>query len=128
MDWGEILLAGVVGALLMVPVVIAQRKAPKPPPELPNPYADSPAVSATLAALGPALAPGGPAGWLSEELGGERPAVEALVGSLQPGLPEDGPFDVNRLVAHAPVRLTGHVADGAATITSVQRLDATGQH
>jgi hypothetical protein len=120
---GEVLLAAFVGSLMVVAVVVVRRKAPQPPPELPNPLADSPAVSATLAVLGPDLAPDGPAGWLTVELGGARAAVEALVGSLQPGLPAEGPFEVNRLVAHAPVRLSGTVTGGAPTITSVLRLD-----
>ena len=120
----EVLLAALVGSMLAAAVVVVRRKAPQPPPELPNPLADSPAVSATLAVLGPDLAADGPAGWLTQELGNERAAVEALVGSLQPGLPAEGPFEVNRLVAHAPVRLSGTVTAGAPTITSVLRLDA----
>jgi hypothetical protein len=89
---------------------------------LPNPLADSPAVAGTLAALGPQLAPGGAAGWLVVVLGTEQAAAEALVASLQPGLPEQGPFAVNRLVGQAPVRLTGHVHDGVPVVTSVEKL------
>ena len=123
MDWNEILLAALVGALTMVPVVFALRRLPKPPPEPPDPLIDSPVVTATLTALGSELAPGGSARWLAEVLGSERAAAVALVGSLQPGLPAEGPFEVNRLVAHAPVCLSGTVTAGAPTITSVRRLD-----
>jgi hypothetical protein len=80
-------------------------------------------VSATLAALGPQLGPGGAASWLLVALGSERSAAEAVVGSLQPGLPEQGDFAVNRLVANAPVRLTGRVQEGVAVVTAVERLD-----
>ncbi|MGY2876046.1 hypothetical protein ACVW00_003236 [Marmoricola sp. URHA0025 HA25] len=127
MDWGQVLLAGLVGSLLMVPVVIVRGRTAKPPPDLPNPLAESTAVAATLAAIRSDLAPGGSAGWLSDELGGERAAVEALIDSLRSGLPPDGPFEVNRLVGHAPVRVTGTVVHGAPTVTSVRRLDTPGQ-
>ena len=127
MGMSGVLLAALVGALAVVPIVMVRRKTPHALPPLPNPLADSPAVSATLAVLGPALAPGGSAGWLVDALGSERAAAEALVGSLQPGLPADGPFAVNRLVGHAPVRLTGTVADGAPTVFEVLRLDVANQ-
>jgi hypothetical protein len=129
-DWGEVGTAGLVGgaAVGLVLFVGRGRRAAKPPPELPNPLADSPAVAATLAALAPQLGPGGTAGWLTVELGGERPAAEAIVRSLQPGLPEEGPFAVNRLVGHAPVRLTGQVSEGVAVVTEVSRLDVPDGH
>jgi hypothetical protein len=123
-DWGEVGTAGLVGGAavgLVLVVARGRRAAPLPPP--PNPLADSPAVTATLAALATQLGPGGTSGWLTVELGGERPAAEAIVGSLQPGLPEEGPFSVNRLVGHAPVRLDGKVVDGVPVVTAVARLD-----
>jgi hypothetical protein len=128
MDSAEVvraaLVAGVLGALLLVLAVRVKRDSTRDTRLIPpNPLADSPAVSATLAALGPQLAPGGAAGWLVVTLGTERAAVEALVGSLAPGLPEQGDFSVNRLVANAPVRLTGQVDDGIAVVTAVERLD-----
>jgi hypothetical protein len=127
-DSGEVLRAvlvgGVLGAALLVLAVRVKRESARetllPPP---NPLADSPAVSATLVALGPQLGPGGSAGWLVAVLGSERSAVEAVVGSLHPGLPEHGDFSVNRLVGSAPVRLTGRVENGVAVVTAVERLD-----
>ena len=120
-------LALVVGAGLMVLVVRVRRDSARAMQRtLPNPWADSPAVSATLAALGPQLAPGGSAGWLVVVLGSERAAAEALVASLHPGLPDDGPFSVNRLVGGAPVRLTGNVSEGVAAVTTVERLAEPG--
>jgi hypothetical protein len=129
MDSGEVaravLVGGVLGVLLLALAVRVKREsareALRPPP---NPLADSPAVSATLAALGPQLGPGGAASWLLVALGSERSAAEAVVASLQPGLPEQGDFAVNRLVANAPVRLTGRIQDGVAVVTAVERLDA----
>jgi hypothetical protein len=131
MDSGEVaravLVGGVLGVLLLALAVrvkrASAREALRPPP---NPLADSPAVSATLAALGPQLGPGGAASWLLVALGSERSAAEAVVGSLQPGLPEQGDFAVNRLVANAPVRLTGRVQEGVAVVTAVERLDVPG--
>jgi hypothetical protein len=127
MDAAEVARAALVGAalgaVLMVLVVRVRREARHEVQRaLPNPLADSPAVSATLAALGPQLAPGGSAGWLVVVLGSERAAAEAVVASLQPGLPAVGEFEVNRLVGHAPVRLTGRVADGVPVVTAVERL------
>jgi hypothetical protein len=128
-DWGQVATAGLVGgAAVGLVLVVARGRRDVLPPELPNPLADSPAVAATLAALTAQLGPGGAAGWLTIELGGERPAAEAIVGSLQPGLPEHGPFSVNRLVGRAPVRLTGQVADGVPVVTEVARLDLPGGH
>jgi hypothetical protein len=128
MDAGEVLKAvlvgGVLGALLLVVAVRVKRDSAREALRLPpNPLADSPAVSASLASLGPQLGPGGSAGWLVAALGSERSAVEAVVGSLHPGLPEHGEFSVNRLVASAPVRLTGRVEQGVAVVTAVERLD-----
>lgn len=128
MDSGEVaravLVGGVLGALLLALAVRVKRESARETLRTPpNPLADSPAVSATLAALGPQLAPGGSASWLVVAIGSERSAAEALVGSLQPGLPEQGDFTVNRLVANAPVRLTGRVQDGVAVVTAVDRLD-----
>jgi hypothetical protein len=124
-DWAEVgtagLVSGTVGGLLMLAMRSRRERALAQDP--PDPLADSPAVEATLVALGPTLAPSGDAGWLTVALGGERPAVEALVQSLRPGLPVEGPFSVKRLVASAPVRLDGHVTDGVEVITSVARLD-----
>jgi hypothetical protein len=116
-----VLLVGavVVGVMLAVFRVRAV-SVPEPPP---NPHADSPAVSATMAALGPQLAPGGSAGWLVIALGSERAVAEAVVASLHPGLPEHGAFAVNRLVGNSPVRLTGEVDHGVALVRSVERLD-----
>jgi hypothetical protein len=126
-DWGEVGTAGLVGgAAVGLVLVVARGRRQALPPEPPNPLADSPAVAATLAALAAQLGPGGAAGWLTVELGGERPAAEAIIRSLQPGLPEQGPFEVNRLVGHAPVRLTGRVADGVPVVTAVSRLDVPG--
>src|SRR5215213_10479744 len=128
MDWGEVATAGLVGAALgavmMVAAVRVRRgSALQAASVLPNPLADSPAVSATLAALGPELGPAGDLGWLVARSGSERAAAEAIVGSLQPGLPEQGAFVVNRLVGQAPVRVTGLVSDGVAVVTTVERLD-----
>lgn len=128
MDSGEVaravLVGGVLGAVLLVLAVRVKRESERVARRTPpNPLADSPAVSATLAALGPQLAPGGAAGWLVVTLGNERAAVEAVVASLAPGLPEQGDFAVNRLVANAPVRLTGCVDDGVAVVTAIERLD-----
>jgi hypothetical protein len=125
-DWGEVATAGLVGGAAVGLVVFAARGRRESVPEPPNPLADSPAVAATLAALASQLGPGGAADWLAVELGGERPAVEAIVRSLQPGLPEHGPFAVNRLVGHAPVRLSGQVADGVPVVSAVVRLDVPG--
>ena len=127
MDSGEVANLALVVALLVVVLVFllvrVRRQAAQEVQRVPpNPLADSPAVSATLAALGPQLAPGGPAGWLVVVLGSERAAAEALVASLQPGLPAEGGFDVNRLVGHAPVRLTGRVDGGVPVVTAVERL------
>ena len=117
------LVAAALGVVLMVLVVRVRRDAARETRRtLPNPLADSPAVSATLAALGPQLAPGGSAGWLVVVLGSERAAAEAVVASLHPGLPDAGPFSVNRLVGGAPVRLTGVVTDGVAVVSMVERL------
>lgn len=117
------LVAVAVGVGLMVMVFRVRRDAAREVGRpMPNPLADSPAVSATLAALGPQLVPGGTAGWLVAVLGSERAAAEAIVASLQPGLPADGAFEVNRLVGRAPVRLGGQVREGVAVVTSVQRL------
>ena len=116
-------LALVLGGVLMVLVVRVRRDSAREIQRIPpNPLADSPAVSATLAALGPQLEPGGSAGWLVVVLGSERAAAEALVASLRPGIPESGPFSVNRLVGGAPVRLTGQVRAGVPAVTSVERL------
>jgi hypothetical protein len=128
MDAGEVaravLVGGVLGALLLVLAVRVKRESARETLRTPpNPLADSPAVSATIAALAAQLGPGGAASWLVVALGNERSAAEALVGSLQPGLPEQGAFTVNRLVANAPVRLTGQVRDGVAVVTAVERLD-----
>jgi hypothetical protein len=128
MDWGEVARAGLVGGLIgaVAWFFVARTKresARQTSFVLPNPLADSPAVTATLAALGPQLAPGGTAGWLVVMLGSERAAAEAVVGSLHPGLPDQGDFSVNRLVARAPVRLTGRVSDGVAVVATVERLD-----
>jgi hypothetical protein len=128
MDWGQVATAGlagaVLGAVVLVMVSHARREAARETTwVLPNPLEGSPAVAASLAALQARLGPGGDSAWLVDELGGERAAVEAMVGSLQPGLPEAGAFAVNRLVARAPVRLTGEVRDGVAVIMSVERLD-----
>jgi hypothetical protein len=128
MDSGEVaravLVGGVLGVLLLALAVRVKREAARETSWTPpNPLADSPAVSATLAALGPQLGPGGAASWLLVALGSERSAAEAVVGSLQPGLPEQGDFAVNRLVANAPVRLTGRVQEGVAVVTAVERLD-----
>jgi len=129
MSWGEVARAGLVGAVLGAVVIVLlarvrrdSRRATELAP--PNPLAASPAVSASIAELQSQLGAGGSASWLVFELGGERPAVEAMIGSLQPGLPDAGGFAVNRLVARAPVRLTGEVRDGVPVITSVERLDA----
>ena len=127
MDGGTFANAGLVVAVLavgLVYVIVRVRRdaAREVQRVLPNPLADSPAVSATLAALGPQLAPGGAAGWLVVALGSERAAAEAVVSSLQPGLPAAGDFSVNRLVGRAPVRLTGRVEDGVPVVTSVERL------
>lgn len=117
------LVAVVAGVGLMVVVLRVRRDAAREVRRpMPNPLAESPAVSATLAALGPQLVPGGTAGWLVAVLGSERAAAEAIVASLQPGLPEEGAFEVNRLVGRAPVRLGGHVDGGVAVVTSVERL------
>lgn len=128
MDGGEVaravLVGGMLGALLMVLAVRTKRESARETSLTPpNPLADSPAVAATLAALGPQLGPGGAASWLVVTLGSERAAAEALVASLAPGLPEAGDFAVNRLVATAPVRLTGRVEGGVAVVTAVERLD-----
>jgi hypothetical protein len=128
MDGGEVaravLVGGMLGALLMVLAVRTKRESARETSLTPpNPLADSPAVAATLAALGPQLGPGGAASWLVVTLGSERAAAEALVASLAPGLPEAGDFAVNRLVANAPVRLTGRVEGGVAVVTAVERLD-----
>jgi hypothetical protein len=128
MDGGEVaravLVGGMLGALLMVLAVRTKRQSVRETARTPpNPLADSPAVTATLAALGPQLGPGGAAGWLAVALGSERAAAEALVGSLAPGLPEAGDFSVNRLVASAPVRISGRVDGGVAVVTAVERLD-----
>lgn len=127
MNGGEVADAALVGAVLaavLVFLVVRVRRdaAREVQRVLPNPLADSPAVSATLAALGTDLAPGGSAGWLVVVLGSERAAAEALVASLQPGLPAEGEFTVNRLVGRAPVRLTGRVEAGVPVVTSVERL------
>jgi hypothetical protein len=127
MNSGEVANAALVGALLGAVVVFllvrARREARQEVRQvLPNPWADSPAVSATLAALGPQLAPGGSAGWLVVVLGSERAAAEAVVASLQPGLPAEGDFEVNRLVGRAPVRLSGTVDDGVPVVTAIERL------
>lgn len=120
-------LALVAGAVMLVLVARVRRDSAREMQRtLPNPWADSPAVSATLTALGSELAPGGSAGWLVVVLGSERAAAEALVASLQPGLPDDGPFSVNRLVGGAPVRLTGKVSQGVATVTTVEQLAEPG--
>lgn len=120
-------LALVLGAVLMVVVVRVRRDSAREiQRSLPNPLADSPAVSATLAALGPQLAPGGSAGWLVVVLGSERAAAEAVVSSLHPGIPDAGPFVVNRLVGGAPVRLSGEVNGGVPAVTSVERLAEPG--
>jgi hypothetical protein len=129
MDSGDVaravLVGGVLGVLLLALAVRVKREAARETSWTPpNPLADSPAVSATLAALGPQLGPGGAASWLLVALGSERSAAEAVVASLQPGLPEQGDFAVNRLVANAPVRLTGRIQDGVAVVTAVERLDA----
>jgi hypothetical protein len=117
------LVAVAVGVGLMVMVFRVRRDAAREVQRpMPNPLADSPAVSATLAALGPQLVPGGTAGWLVAVLGSERAAAEAIVASLQPGLPAEGAFEVNRLVGRAPVRLGGQVHGGVAVVTSVERL------
>src|SRR4051794_22622171 len=127
MDVRGVVAVLVVGAVVVgVLLVVARTRSIAPPPPPPNPLADSPAVSATLAALGPQLAPGGSAGWMVVALGDERAVAEAVVASLHPGLPDHGPFVVNRLVAHAPVRLTGTVTDGVAAVSSVERLDQPG--
>ena len=127
MEWGTLANAGLVVAVLaaaLVYMIVRVRRdaAREVQRVLPNPLADSPAVSATLAALGPELAPGGSAGWLVVVLGSERAAAEAVVASLQPGLPAAGDFSVNRLVGRAPVRLIGRVEDGVPVVTSVERL------
>lgn len=131
MDMGDVattaLIGAVLGSVLVVLAVRVRRQAALDTALVPaNPLADSPEVSATLAALGPQLAPGGTAGWLVVVVGSERAAAEAIVGSLRPGLPDAGPFTVNRLVGRAPVRLTGQVTDGVAVVTSVERLGEPG--
>ena len=111
----------VLAAVLLVVVVRVRRDAARETQRvLPNPLADSPAVSATLAALGPQLGPGGEAGWLVVATGDPRAAAEAIVASLQPGLPAEGAFSVNRLVGRAPVRLSGQVRDGVPVVSSVE--------
>jgi hypothetical protein len=118
-----VLVFAVLAAVLVLLVVRVRRDAAREVQRVPpNPLADSPAVSATLAALAPQLAPGGSAGWLVVVLGSERAAVEAVVSSLQPGLPAEGDFSVNRLVGRAPVRLTGRVEGGVPVVTGVERL------
>jgi hypothetical protein len=118
-----VLVVAVLAAVLVFLIVRVRRDAAREVQRvLPNPLADSPAVSATLAALAPQLAPGGSAGWLVVVLGSERAAVEAVVSSLQPGLPAEGDFSVNRLVGRAPVRLTGRVEGGVPVVTGVERL------
>jgi hypothetical protein len=120
---GTVLTAVVLGTVLLVAILRVRREAAREKQQtLPNPLADSPAVAATLAALGPQLAPGGAAGWLVAVLGSERAVAEAIVASLQPGLPADGPFSVNRLVGRAPVRLDGEVRAGVPVVSSVERL------
>jgi hypothetical protein len=122
-----LVLAVVLGVVLMVVVVRVRRDSAREIQRtLPNPLADSPAVSATLAALGAQLAPGGSAGWLVVVLGSERAAAEAVVASLHPGLPDAGPFSVNRLVGGAPVRLSGEVTEGVPAVNSVERLAEPG--
>jgi hypothetical protein len=128
MDWGEVARAGLIGALLgaVLMVVVARVRrgsALETTSALPNPLADSPAVSATLAALAPELRSAGVLGWLVVMSGSERAAAEAVVSSLQPGLPAHGDFSVNRLVGSAAVRLSGRVNDGVAVVTAVERLD-----
>jgi hypothetical protein len=116
-------LGAVLGAVLLVVVVRVRRDAARETQRVvPNPLADNPSVSATLAALGAHLAPGGEAGWLVVVTGDARSAAEAIVASLQPGLPAEGAFSVNRLVGRAPVRLSGQVRDGVPVVTSVERL------
>ena len=127
MDSGEVANVALVGILLGVVLVflvvrVRRQAAREVQRVLPNPLADSPSVSATLAALGPQLAPGGSAGWLVVVLGSERAAAEAVVASLQPGLPAEGEFAVNRLVGRAPVRLTGRVEGGVPVVTGIERL------
>lgn len=118
-----VLVFAVLAAVLVFLVLRVRRDAAREVQRvLPNPLADSPAVSATLAALAPQLAPGGSAGWLVVVLGSERAAAEAVVASLQPGLPTEGDFSVNRLVGRAPVRLTGRVEGGVPVVTGVERL------
>jgi hypothetical protein len=132
MDWGEVGRSGLVGALFggiaMILVGRARRvsveRAPVPGPRLDHPSLPSTSVLATMAALRTQTAPGGTASWLVAEFGGERPAVEALVGCLQLGPPEEGPFTVNRLVGRTPVRLAGEVRNAVAVISSVNRLDS----
>lgn len=115
-----ILVGGVVVGVMIAIVRVRSVTVPEPPPNL---LLDNPGVSATLAALGPQLAPGASAGWLVVALGSERAVAEAVVASLHLGLPEQGAFSVNRLVANAPVRLTGEVDHGVALVRSVERLD-----
>jgi len=124
MDARDAIAVVMVGALAVVLLyaVVQVRSASVPPPA-PVAPAENPAVKATLATLGSQLAPGGTAGWLVVALGSEHAAAEAIVSSLYPGLPEAGSFAVNRLVAQAPVRLTGEVKDGVASVSSVERLD-----
>ena len=118
-----VLVFAVLAAVLVFLVLRVRRDAAREVQRvLPNPLADSPAVAATLAALAPQLAPGGSAGWLVVVLGSERAAAEAVVASLQPGLPAEGDFSVNRLVGRAPVRLTGRVEGGVPVVTGVERL------
>ena len=50
-----------------------------------------------------------------------KPSVVKLT-ELQPGLPAEGAFEVNRLVGRAPVRLCGQVREGVAVVSSVERL------
>ena len=122
LDWTEMAMAVLIaGVVLSLAMLAAESR--ETTPELLDPRADARAVSASLAALGGQLVPGGRADWLAVELGGERAAVEALVRDLHPGLPEQGPFAVNRLVAHAPLRVAGQVRGGVPVITSVERLD-----
>jgi len=127
MDARDAVAVVVIGAaaVAVLLAVVRVRSAAVPPPA-PIVQANNPAVTATLAALGPQLGPGGAAGWLVAALGSEYAAAEAVVSSLHPGLPDEGPFAVNRLVGQAPVRLTGEVKDGVALVSSVERLDQPG--
>lgn len=126
MSWGEVVIVAIVGGALVALAMRLVRVRQEPVPELPNPLAASPSVTASLTTLGPQLAEGQPAHWLAIALGNDRRAVESVVASLQPGLPESGPFEVNRLVGGAPVRVSGHVTDGVPVVTAVERLDAPG--